>query len=272
MDYELHGKRVLITGAGRGIGRELVKGFLEQGALVIATDRDQDSLHETVKLNQDKAMPYVSDISDEKSVIGLMGFAGKKLNGLDICVNNAAVAPHTALLEERVDVWDTVYGVNCRGTFLITREAAKLMIASGCKDGRIINFSSAASKRGSAGGAAYASSRAAVEGFSRCAAIELAPYGILVNTISPGLIDTQVKPLPPGMAQALGARIPNLPLARPGEAEEVVQLALFLASKASSYITGSVYNVDGGSSVGARSSGVVIDDDVRYDWVTGVKR
>jgi NAD(P)-dependent dehydrogenase (short-subunit alcohol dehydrogenase family) len=189
---------------------------------------------------------------------------------LDICVNNAAVAPHAALLEERVEVWDTVYAVNCRGTFLMTQAAARAMIAAG-RGGRIINFSSAASKRGSAGGAAYASSRAATESFTRVAAIELAPHNILVNTVSPGLIDTQPKPLPPSMKERLDARIPNLPLARPGEPEEVARVVLFLASEAASYITGAVICVDGGSAVGLRPQGPVIDDDPRYDWVTGVK-
>jgi NAD(P)-dependent dehydrogenase (short-subunit alcohol dehydrogenase family) len=134
---------------------------------------------------------------------------------------------------------------------------------------RIVNFSSAASRRGSPGGAAYASSRAATESFTRVAAIELAPHDILVNTVSPGLIDTQPKPLPPVMAQNLGARIPTLPLARPGEPDEVVNVVLFLASDAASYINGAVISVDGGASVGTRFSGPVIDDDPRYDWVTG---
>jgi NAD(P)-dependent dehydrogenase (short-subunit alcohol dehydrogenase family) len=192
--------------------------------------------------------------------------AVKRFGGVDVCVNNAAVAPHTALLEERVEVWDRVYAVNCRGTFLMTQAAAQAMINGG--GGRIINFSSAAAKRGSPGGAAYASSRAAVEGFTRVAAIELAPHGILVNTVSPGLIDTQPKPLPEAMAKGLKARIPTLPLARPGEPEEVVGVVLFLASEASSYITGAVINVDGGASVGNQPTTPVVDDDPRYFWVT----
>lgn len=128
------------------------------------------------------------------------------------------------------------------------------------------------SRRGSAGAAAYASSRAATEAFGRVAAIELAPHGILLNTVSPGLIDTQPKPLPPGMAAALSRRIPTLPLARPGEAEEVANLVLWLASEESSYVTGAVLNVDGGASVGVRFEGEIIDEDVRYDWVTGATR
>ena len=113
------------------------------------------------------------------------------------------------------------------------------------------------------------SSRAATESFSRVAAIELAPYDILVNVVSPGLIDTQPKPLPPAMAASLGRRIPALPLARPGEPDEVASVVLFLASDAASYITGAVISVDGGSGLGTRPTGPVIDDDPRYDWVTG---
>jgi NAD(P)-dependent dehydrogenase (short-subunit alcohol dehydrogenase family) len=134
--------------------------------------------------------------------------------------------------------------------------------------GRIINFSSGASRRGSPGGAAYASSRAAVESFSRVAAIELSPYNILVNTVSPGLIDTQPKPLPGDMAKSLKTRIPTLPLSRPGKPEEVVSVVMFLASEASSYINGAVISVDGGAAVGTRPNKPVVDDDPRYFWVT----
>ncbi len=271
MEYGLEGRVAIVTGAARGVGRALVAGLVQAGVQVVAADREAIGLAETCAPYSNVVVAVVADVSTTEGASEIVDAAVAHFGRLDICVNNAAVAPHTALLEERVEVWDTVYAVNCRGTFLMTQAAARVMIAAG-RGGRIINFSSAASKRGSAGGAAYASSRAATESFSRVAAIELAPHNILVNTVSPGLIDTQPKPLPPDMKEALEARIPTLPLARPGEPEEVVDVVLFLASDASSYINGSVISVDGAASVGTRPSGPVVDDDVRYDWVTGRDR
>jgi len=267
--FDFSGRVVIVTGAARGIGRVIAQHFAAAGASVIAADRDESGLADTVTAVG--ALPVIAitaDITAQAGVDAIVGAATGTFGKLDICVNNAAVAPHASLLEERVEVWDTVYAVNCRGTFLMTQAPAKAMIAGG-NGGRIINFSSGVSSKGSAGAAAYASSRAATESFSRVAAIELAPYGITVNTISPGLIDTQPKPLPPRKAEGLAARIPRLPLARPGTPEEVSYLVQFLASDEASYTTGSVYEVDGGAGIGTRPSGPIIDDDPRYDWVTG---
>lgn len=269
--YDFHNEVVIVTGAARGVGRAIVSRFVQAGAQVLAADRDADGLARTVEAHSESVEGVTGDISTTQGVDAIVSGAVDKFGQLDICVNNAAVAPHASLMDERVEVWDTVYGVNCRGTFLMTQAAGKVMIVQG-RGGRIINFSSGVSRRGSAGAAAYASSRAATEAFSRVAAIELAPHDILVNTISPGLIDTQPKPLPPRMAAGLSSRIPTLPLARPGEPEEVANLVLWLASDEASYVTGAIYNVDGGAGVGVRPSGEIVDDDIRYDWVTGTKR
>lgn len=267
MNYDLRDKVVIITGAARGVGRKMVGTFIEQGAKVVATDRDATGLAETCAPFH-SVVSLVEDISTPEGAEKVVETAIKHFGQLDVCVNNAAVAPHTAILEEKMEVWDRVYAVNCRGTFLMTQAVGKALIA-GQRGGRIINFSSGASLRGGPGAAAYASSRSATESFSRVAAIELAPHGILVNTVSPGLIDTQPKPLPPDMEKALQERIPMMPLARAGTPEEVAQVVMFLASDASSFITGTVIHVDGGTSVGTRFSGTVVDDDPRYDWVTG---
>ncbi len=269
VSFDFSNRVVIVTGAARGVGRVMAQRFASAGASVLAADRDEAGLAETcVSLDPERVASLVADVSTEAGAQAIVDAAVERFGKLDVCVNNAAVAPHASIFDERQEVWDTIYAVNTRGTFLMTRAAAKAMIA-GERGGRIINFSSGVTVKGSPGSAAYASSRAATESFTRVAAIELAPHDILVNVVSPGLIDTQPKPLPPTMAKGLGKRIPTLPLARPGDPDEVASVVLFLASDASSYITGAVISVDGGETLGRRPTSPVIDDDPRYDWVTG---
>jgi len=263
--FNFHGEVVLITGAARGIGRTMVQQFVTSGATVIAVDRDSEGLAETHKRTP-QCHTFEIDIRNKDEIKLLVTYIKEQFGLLHVCVNNAAVAPHADLQTYPEHLWDRVYDVNCKGTFLISQAAAEIMKWSTIA-GSIINFSSTAAVKGGAGSAAYASSRAAIESFSRVAAIELAPYKIRVNTIRPGLIDTQPKPLPPLMKEGLKKRIPTLLLQRPGKTEEVGNVALFLASSSASYITGSTITVDGGALCGTFPTQDVVDEDTRYSWL-----
>src|SRR5690349_293436 len=244
VSFDFTGRVAIVTGAARGVGRSLVAAFATTGARVLATDRDADGLAVTCQAHDPAQVHGITaDIRTAEGAADIVSAAVTKYGTLDFCVNNAAVAPHAGLLDERVEVWDTVYAVNCRGTFLMTQAAARVLVAQG-QGGRIVNFSSGVSSRGSAGAAAYASSRAATESFTKVAAVELAEHGILVNCVRPGLIDTQPRPLPPIMAESLDRRIPAIPLGRSGEPEEVAQVVLWLCSPGASYLTGTTVTVD----------------------------
>lgn len=263
--FDFTNEVVLITGAARGIGQTMVQQFTDAGAKVIAVDRDLQGLEETKTLTPACHL-VATDIRDPHSVDQLFEHITSNFPALHVCINNAAVAPHHSLDSYPTSVWDRVYDVNCKGTFLMTQATAKSMEKTGTQ-GTIVNFSSAAAIKGGAGSAAYASSRAAVESFTRIAAIELAPLGIRVNAIRPGLIDTQPKPLPPHMRASLENRIPTLLLQRAGASEEVGNVAMFLSSSLSSYMTGSIITVDGGSLCGTFPTGKVVDEDTRYGWL-----
>ena len=130
ISYDFSGQVVVVTGAARGVGRRVI-GFTGVGASVIAADRDAAGLDETIELAGAGATPITADISSVEGAASIIGAAMERFGRLDVCVNNAAVAPHASLLEERVEVWDTVYAVNCRGTFLMTQAAARVLIEQG---------------------------------------------------------------------------------------------------------------------------------------------
>ena len=147
IQYDYTDKTVIVTGAARGVGRAMAQGFAAMGANVIAADRDAEGVADTAQGTDRNLATVVGDISSPDGANAIVQAAVDKFGGLDICVNNAAVAPHAFLLEERVEVWDTVYAVNCRGTFLMTQAVARVMIDQK-RGGRIINFSSGVSRRG----------------------------------------------------------------------------------------------------------------------------
>jgi 3-oxoacyl-[acyl-carrier protein] reductase len=242
----LHEKRALITGGTRGIGRAIAERFLAEAAAVVIADLQRDTGEGPVV----GCHTVIADISDEASVKSMIQEAVKVLGGLDILVNCAGIARHRDLLEYELADWRRTIDVNLTGTFLCSREAARVMSVQ--KSGCIINIASVAAALPGVRTHAYAASKGGVISFTRAIAGDLASHGIRVNAIAPGPIDTGLArtALSPEFRAGYRARIP---MARLGEPEEIASTAVFLASDDASYITGETLCVDGGfSSTGVR--------------------
>jgi 3alpha(or 20beta)-hydroxysteroid dehydrogenase len=238
----LDGKVAIITGAAHGQGAVEVDLFLAEGCRVAATDKDEAALRTRPESAELQLWKHdIASAADWKAVVeGTMARFGR----VDILVNNAAVFVPRHFLETDMESFDLHYRVNQVGVFLGMRTVADVMVQAG--SGSIINISSVAGARGSSGAFAYATSKWAIRGMSKSAARDLAASGIRVNAIVPGLIDTAMMHLNPPERNA--TIIGNIPLGRPGTAMDVASAALYLASDASSYLTGSEITVDGGLS------------------------
>ncbi|MCZ7526779.1 MAG: glucose 1-dehydrogenase [Acidimicrobiia bacterium] len=246
--FGLEGRRALVTGGGRGIGRGLSLALARAGAAVVVTDVDRDGATEVARAIEDaggRAVALEMDCMEESSVVRGVAGAASELGGLDILVNNAGVYPLHTLEDMEQELFDDVYRLNVRGTFLCTREAVKAMRESG-GGGAILNLASGAGKRGLQPGlGAYGPSKAAVIQFTRNAAVEFAPDGIRVNAIAPGFVRTEgTDPL---FAGGLGEQLlAHQPLKIIGTPEDLVGIAIALLSQAGSFVTGATYVIDGG--------------------------
>jgi len=187
-------------------------------------------------------LPVAGDVSKREDVDRVVGQARERFGRIDILVNNAGVTRDALLVRMRDEDWDEVLNVNLRGAFLMTRAVAKVMMRQ--KGGRIINITSTAGAMGNAGQANYSAAKAGLIGLTKSAARELAHWGILVNAVAPGLIDTDMAAaIPPDAREALLAQVP---LKRIGLAREVADVVRFLAHDGASYVTGQVIHVNGG--------------------------
>jgi len=241
----LEGKVALVTGASRGIGREVALELARQGAAVALGARGIEPLREAADAVRElggRSLAVQLDVADLDSVQEAAGRVGEELGKVSVLVNNAGITRDQLLLRMKPEDWSDVLRINLDGTFHCTKVFGKDMIRS--RWGRIINISSVVGTLGNAGQANYAASKAAVHGFTRSVARELAGRNITVNAIAPGYIQT-------AMTNALAedvrkALLDSIPLARLGEPEDIARVAAFLAGDAASYITGQVIHVDGG--------------------------
>lgn len=241
----LKDKIAIVTGSGQGIGREIALAFAREGAKVVVSDIT-DEIFRVVKEIEaigSEALAAKCDVSKPTDVKNLAKLTIERFGRIDILVNNAGIYPSKAFLEMTESDWDKVLNVNLKGAFNCTRSIVPQMVKQ--RYGKIVNISSIA---GTAVGFAqrthYSASKAGIAGFTRALALELAPYGINVNAIAPGYIET---PGTQGMAKETYDQIKKaIPIGRWGEPIDVAALAAFLASDDSSFITGQIQIADGG--------------------------
>ncbi len=242
MKIDLDGRTALVTGAGRGIGREIALALAGGGANVACVDVLESELAETARAIGQRAIAVKCDVRSAADVEKAVAACVERFGGLDILVNNAGITRDGLLIRMKEDDWAAVIDVNLRGPFLFTKAAARHLMKS--KAGRVINISSVAGIMGNPGQANYSSSKAGLIGLTKTAAREFASRSICINAVAPGFIRTEMaaKVDPKVLEKQIG----NIPLGRMGEPREIAAAVLFLASDLAGYITGQVIQVDGG--------------------------
>ena len=251
---KLQGKRAVVTGGARGIGRAIAEGYLREGAEVVVADLDGDAAAATARDLGDKASAVPVDVTDLGSIESMVE-AATASGPVDILVNNAAVFDMAPIVEITEASYDRVFAVNVKGLLFTLQAVAKRMIARG-QGGKIINLSSQAGRRGEALVAVYCASKAAVISLTQSAGLDLIRHRINVNGISPGVVDTPMWDEVDALfaryeGRALGEKKrlvgEAVPFGRMGRPEDHVGAAIFLASADSDYVVAQTLNVDGGN-------------------------
>jgi len=246
MSGDFAGRVALVTGASRGIGRAIATALAARGADVIVNYRSNDAearaACDAILKAGGKAEPWKADVADRAAAPRMVDAIAEKRGRLDILVNNAGTLQDGPLMLMSDAQWDSVVRPALDGAFLCSRAAVRPMI--GQHAGSILNVASISARLGVPGQANYAAAKAGLLGFTRSLASEVAPFGIRVNAVAPGLIETDMAGQIPAATRA--RIVKSIPMRRPGTVDEVASAALFLLSDAASYITGECLDVDGG--------------------------
>lgn len=245
----LEGRTALVTGASRGLGREIALTLAQEGAVVAALARDRSALESTMALLPvaSRGPVLLADLTDESSVNSAVGEALSALGSIDILINNAGVASERPSLEVTVDEIRGALDVNVLGTWAVTRAVAASM-ASGA-GGSIVNVASVMAFVSTPGLLAYGASKAAIVQMTRILAVEWARHGIRVNCIAPGYFPTEINADRLAEEHVSRALLRRIPMRRFGEIPEIGPLVAYLASPASAYMTGQIVSLDGGMSI-----------------------
>ena len=245
----LDGRVVIVTGGVRGIGRSISMVMAEEGAKVTACysrgEDEAEKLRDWFRRQGLNGSVMKADVTNPDDVQNLVDRVYETHGRIDVLVNNAGIIRDLLLVQMETDDWDRVIGVNLKGVFLCTRAAVRYMMLQ--KSGKVINLSSVAAEQGGKGHCNYSASKGGINSFTRSIAVELAPKGITVNAVAPGVIQTEMsKKL---MKRGADEVLSRIPLKRLGTPEEVAGVVLFLASDDANYITGEVIRVSGGMGI-----------------------
>lgn len=246
----LENKIALVTGGSRGIGEAIALKFAEEGANVaftyVSSDERAKVLEEKLAGKGIKAKAYKSDAGSYEAAEQLVNEIIKDFGTIDICVNNAGISKDNLLLRLTPDQWDDVITANLKSVYNLTKQVIKPMMKS--RSGSIINLSSIVGVKGNPGQSSYAASKAGIIGFTKSIAQELGSRNVRCNAIAPGFVETDMTHYLKEGGEGANKWFEKIPLARFGKPEEIANVALFLASDMSSYVTGQVIGVCGGMS------------------------
>ena len=249
---DFNGKVALVTGAAAGMGLATARAFAQAGAAVVVADFKEEAVKSAAKKLVDaghKAMSVRCDVSDDAQVEAMVERAVAEFGCLDAAFNNAGVMAHIAPTAESTrEEWDRVISINLRGVWSCMKYELRQMQRQGT--GAIVNNASVGALTGNPGIGSYIASKHGVVGLTRTAALEYIKYGIRVNAINPGLIDTQIaRDVVSGDEKAYAEIAKNVPIGRAGTPDEIASTVLFLCSPAASYVVGHALTVDGGMTV-----------------------